>query len=192
MPPPSSTSPRSKPPAHPAHPAVPNALAVATERLDAALRDLIGAHEELLRLAASQRIAISRADARALSDILNAQAAVAQRVVELEQQRQGAVVLLTKAAPQAAGAKATISQLARAIADPARSRLLALAERLRDLLNRLHIEHMALRAAAESLSSHMEGLMRQVCRKLSHAGTYARSGAIDTGGAVLTALDVRS
>ena len=187
---------RSKSPTQPTAQAVPpSALAVATEQLDGALRDLIAAHEELLRLAGAQRSAISRADPRALSDVLNAQSAVAQRVVELEQQRQGAVVLLTKAAPQpigATGAKATMSQLARAIADPARSRLLALADRLRELLNRLHTEHMALKAAAESLSSHMEGLMRQVCRKLSHAGTYARSGAIDAGGAVMTALDVRS
>jgi len=175
-------------------PPLPSALSVATERLDAALRDLISAHEELLKLAAAQRSAISRADARSLADVLSAQMAVAQRVVELEQQRQGAVVLLGKASPTtgAMGAKTTIAQLVRAVADPARSRLLALAERLRELLNRLHTEHMAVRAAAESLSSHMEGLMRQVCRKLSHAGTYARSGAIDSGCAVVTALDVRS
>lgn len=166
----------------------------AAEELDLSLRGLITAHEELLRLAAAHRSAISRADVRALTDIMNAQAAVVQRVSELEQQRQAAVAVLAKATAAGSGGtpKPTVSQLVRTLSDPMRSRLVALADRLREILNRLHAEQMALREAAETLSGHMEGLMRQVCRKLSHAGTYARSGVVDTSAPVVTALDVRS
>lgn len=178
------------------------ALTAAADQLDQTLRELLAAHEELLTLAAAHRSAISRADVRALADVLAAQGAVTERIVELERQRQAAVAGMIRHAgltgptsgfTQGPGAaRTTLSQLVRAISDPARSRLLAVADRLREVLNRLHAEHMALREAAESLSDHMEGLMRQVCRKLSHAGTYARSGVIDTSAPVVTALDIRS
>ncbi len=177
----------------------------AVEALDQALRELLGAHEELLTLTAAHRSAISRADAAGLSDVLVAQSAVTERIVELERRRQAAVAGMVKLAglpppplpvpgqaSSSAAARTTLSQLLRAISDPARSRLLAVADRLREVLNRLHTEHMALREAAESLSAHMEGLMRQVCRKLSHAGTYARSGIVDTSAPVVTALDLRT
>lgn len=174
----------------PIQPLPPLSMDTAAADLDESLRGLIAAHEELLQLAAAHRSAISRADVRALSDIMNAQAAVVERVGELERQRQAAVAVMARAA--GVGTKMTVTQIVRALADPMRSRLLALADRLREVLNRLHAEHMALREAAESLSGHMEGLMRQVCRKLSHAGTYARSGVVDTSAPVVTALDVRS
>jgi hypothetical protein len=175
-----------KPPAP--SPAAAGAPSPGPEALDTVLRELIAAHEELLTLASAQRSAIQRADVRALADIAAAQGAVMERVVDLERRRQTVVASLASGIK----GKVTVTQLARLIADPARSRLTALADRLRELLNRLHQEHMALRAAAETLGAHMEGLMRQVCRKLSHAGTYARSGAIESGGAVVTALDVRT
>lgn len=192
-------APRPAPAIAPQQPAA-TTVAAAGEQLDAVLRQLVEAHEELLRLAGAQRDAITRADVRALNDVTLAQAAVVQRVAELEQARQAAVAVLARAVggavpaqrPGQTGAKVTITQMAKAVADPLRSRILAMADRLRDLLNRLHAEHMALRAAAESLSSHMEGLMRQICRKLSHAGTYARSGVVDTSAPVVTALDVRT
>lgn len=57
--------------------------------------------------------------------------------------------------------------------EPIRSRLAGVAKSLREVLNALHQEHIALRVAAETLSMHMEGLLRQVCRRLSHTGTYA-------------------
>lgn len=161
------------------------------EQLETTLRGLVSAHEELLSLAAAQRSAISRADPRALADITAAQAAVVHRVVELERQRQVLVAAIVKSTP-VRDARPTITALARSLADPVRSRLIGLADRLRDVLNRLQAEHAAVRAAAESLSAHMEGLMRQICRKLSHAGIYARSGVIESSAPIVTALDVRS
>lgn len=80
--------------------------------------------------------------------------------------------------------------------EPVRTRLAGVAAALRDVLNRLHREHLAIRAAAEALSSHMEGLMRQVYQRLSHAGTYGRggapAGAVGGGVQVVSSVDVRS
>ena len=76
------------------------------------------------------------------------------------------------------------------------SRLTSVAAALREILHRLHGEHMAVRSAAETLSSHMEGLVRQVCQRMSHAGTYGRgglAGADGRGGVqVVSSVDVRS
>lgn len=162
----------------------------AAEELDQVLRGLIAAHEELLALATAHRSAIGRADVRALADVTNAQAAVMERVGELERQRQAIVAVMARAS--GVSGRPTVTQLVKLLEDPIRARLAALADRLREVLNRLHAEHKALREAAEALSGHMEDLMRQVCRKLSHAGTYARSGVVDTSAPVMTALDVRS
>lgn len=170
----------------------PDRRQIAAESLDGALRGLVAAYEELLQLATLHRSAIQRADVRALADVMAAQQALAERVTELEQQRQAAAAAMMKAAGLNGQSKVTIAQLVRSIAEPTRVRLLALADRLRELLNRLHGEHVALREAAQALAGHMEGLMRQVYRKLSHSGTYGRTGTVDTGGAVVTALDVRT
>lgn len=86
----------------------------------------------------------------------------------------------------------SMSALSSRLVEPTRGRVLALAERLRDVLNRLHQEHAAIREAAETLGAHMEGVLRQVCRKISHAGTYGPRASIDTRTPVVTALDVRS
>src|SRR5262249_51899410 len=82
-----------------------------------------------------------------------------------------------RAAVAAAGshpATATLSDLAGRLPGAARGRVLSLGERLRALLSTLHREHEVLRTAAAALASHMDGLMRQIGRRLSHAGTYER------------------
>lgn len=162
------------------------------EQLETALRLLAAAHEELLTLARAHRAALATANLPALSDCLNAQEAVMRRVGELERDRQRAVASMMAGARLPGGEKPTIMMLCKSLAAPWRERLLAAADRLREVLNRLHQEHTALRAAAQELSSHMEGLMRQVCRKLSHAGTYGRGGHIDSSVTVVTSLDIRT
>ena len=64
-------------------------------------------------------------------------------------------------------------------------------QRLKTLMNELQRERGTVRAATESLLAHMEGLMRQVARKLSHAGTYGPQGAVGAGNQqVVSGLDV--
>ena len=46
--------------------------------------------------------------------------------------------------------------------------------------------------ATVSLLAHMEGLMRHVGRRLSHAGTYGRRGVVEAGGVVVSCVDLRS
>src|SRR5207244_894698 len=99
---------------------------------------------------------ITNADARGMADCVNAQAAAAERIAALERQRLAAIAMFTgQPVPPAAGSlrgrtatptapRTTILELAKGLADPARSRLLAAADRLREVLNRLQQEHTAI------------------------------------------------
>lgn len=181
-----------QPPAPPAAPAPPTMPAL-YDQLDAVLRALLAEHERMLAITADHRRAIAEADAVALNACLERHAGSAQRVAELERQRQGIVSsLVAQIGPGRVGPGQNLSALTARAPEPVRARLASVGAALRELLNALHREHQALRAAAETLSAHMEGLMRQVCRRLSHAGTYARSGWVDSSVQVVSALDVRS
>ena len=158
------------------------------EQLDAVLRQLVVEHEKLLSQAAEHRRAIAQADAGALGVSMSAQQNLVQRITALERQRQTIVSGLTKADPRGV----RFSDVTARAPEPMRSRLAGVAASLRDVLNALHEEHIALRRAAETLSMHMEGLLRQVCRGLSHTGTYARRGAMDSSVQVVSSMDVRS
>ncbi len=197
-----------------AHLSMTSPNAAQSEALSLVLQQLVSEHEGLLALAGQYRAALARADVHAMESCLELQSAAFLRVQDLELRRQQVVrsftVPPTPASPTAlshgqasassAGASRllsnqplpSISALSTRLAEPTRGRVLALADRLRDVLNRLHQEHAAIREAAETLGAHMEGVLRQVCRKISHAGTYGPRAAIDTRTPVVTALDVRS
>lgn len=192
--------PAGRPPLPPMPAARPTGAAEAAlyERLDAVLRALLAEHEGMLSIVTEHRHALASANSAALGACLERHAEAAQRVALLERERQTVVATLAgiPTSPhhpgRAAAAAPTMSALTARAPEPVRARLAGLAAALRDLLNALHREHVALKAAAETLSSHMEGLMRQVCRRLSHAGTYGRAGAVDSSVQVVSALDLRS
>ena len=168
------------------------------EELDSVLRELLKEHQHLLELTTEHRRAISQADAAALNTCIRLQGETVVRVAALEKKRQLAVSKIAAAKPELNRNNPktinnhSISTLLTVAPESVRARLSSVSKALRELLNALHREHLALREAAETLSSHMEGLMRQVCQRLSHAGTYARSGSIDSSVQVVSSFDVRT
>lgn len=168
------------------------------DELDAVLRDLLKEHQQLLELTTEHRRAISHADAPALNTCIGRQSETVLRIAALEKKRQQVVSKIAAARPELNRMSPktvnnhTISTLLMVAPESVRVRISGVSKALRDLLNALHRENLALRQAAETLSSHMEGLMRQVCQRLSHAGTYARSGSIDSSVQVVSSFDVRT
>jgi hypothetical protein len=173
--------------------------------LEGLLEGLLAEHEQLLMLAAEHRDAISKADPYSLGDCVQRQGEVMERVAGLEKRRLALVGRLVDKMrplgksvaggarqPDAVPDRPTISWIARTLPEPVRSRLVALAERLRELLARLQREHAALKEASLALAGHMEGLMRQLSKRLSHAGTYGRTGMVESRVQVVSALDLRS
>lgn len=155
--------------------------------IEGILSELLREHERLLTLTRAHRDAMVGADSNAMRACLNQQNEVVQRIARLEDRRARAAQRLCP--PQAHGGRVTVTAIAEQAPGPIRQRLLDLAGRLRELLDSLRKENGALRIAAESLASHMQGLMQQVSRRLSGAGTYAR-GSAQSAAPVAGAIDL--
>jgi hypothetical protein len=167
-------------------PTTPPTPADSARELEGLLASLHAAHEDLLATALEHRAALSRADVKAMQLCAARHADIASRIAELETLRRRLIIAL---APQ--GSPTTsITSIAQALPEPFRARILAAAAALRELLLRVQREVRTVREATHALAQHMDGLMQQVARVLSHAGTYSARGRIDAGAAVASGLDL--
>lgn len=159
-----------------------------------ALRSLLGSllsqHEILGGLLDEQRDAVRRADPDSLGSIAERHARTLARIADLESARAELVRKWPLPAAHIPGKPITLRDLARALPEPGRTECLALSARLRDVLDATRTAAGVLRTASSSLLAHMEGLMRQVSRRLSHAGTYGRTGEVEPVASVVSALDL--
>jgi hypothetical protein len=157
-----------------------------SEQLEVLLADLLRVHEELLALAAEHRAALSRADGNAVYACAQRHAAIAQRIESLESTRRRMISALAPAVPAP-----TISSVALHLPQAARDRIMEAAGRLRALMLRVQHELRTLRAATQALVGHMDGIMQQVARVLSTAGTYGRNGRIESTQPLPAGIDLR-
>ena len=164
-------------------PTAPDAADLA-KRLEAVLTELALAHESLLELVREHRRAISRSDAAAIQENLTRQGVLGVRVAELE----GFRAEITAALAGKAGF--AIAELTQFIPAETRPGIDAAAQRLRIVLSAIQRENGVIRAATHTLLSHIDGLMQQVARALSHAGTYGRQGRIEGTGPIPCGIDM--
>lgn len=161
------------------------------EELRTLLGEFIALHEKLLALTTQHHEAIRQADPVRCDGIMQLERATLAAIAELESRRQ----LLVKRAqseirPQTQSI-ARLSDLARCAPEAIRAGLLEMSERLKSLVARVQEEQNVVRVVSRVLLAHMEGLMRQVAGSLSHAGTYAKNGAVAAGAPIVTSLDIR-
>ncbi len=147
--------------------------------------ELIDKHERLLDALGAQRVAMAAADPARLGEAGQRCADLLEGIGILEDERRA---LLGEGD---SGPRTTISQLATSMDADRRERVLDLGARLRSLVERCRLEQSSLRAAAEALTGHMEGMIRQVISRLSHTGAYDQSGRVEQGAAVVSALDLK-
>ena len=162
--------------------------------LEQLLADFIEAHQDLLDVTRQQREAVSAADASQLAACTQRQAEIAGRIATLEQRRREIVVEMLRAHPTLArpGAQPSLESLCPVLPEPARRRAGELARRLRELLKTIKREAGSLRIATMTIIAHMDGLMTQIGRRLSHDGTYDRAGSTGTGVNVVSGIDLTS
>jgi len=168
-----------------------NQTTLIAERLSELLEALLREHETLLSLCGRHLEAIRQADHRNLAEVVQQQAMALQRIAELEEVRLG-VVNTAMHTLRPAPTTPTLTAIAQALPGEQGKEVLTKAHRLRTLMQRLANEQNVVTLTTKALLAHMEGLMRQVARELSHAGTYCSKGYVQTGAAVVSALDVRS
>lgn len=140
-----------------------------------------------------QRDAIRSADPLRSQRLTQAHADLVSSLATLDQRRREVVASLSKSmALPRTNRTPTLSDLARLLPEPDRTRVLALAQKVRERVEMVHQESASLRAAARTLAAHMEGLMRHVGRQLTSAGVYSQRGQLTPGGSFAVALDLKS
>lgn len=169
------------------------ATAALVESLESALGGLIEEHERLTELARAQRAAIAAADAAALERVAREQRERMQAIAALDARRhEAAAQLAARYGVARQGAGPTVTAIAAAMPGSGGDRLRLLADRLRGTLRTLQREHEVIRAAAETVFAHIDGLMQQLSRRLSQTGTYTRPGARAPAVNLASAIDLTS
>lgn len=174
-----------------------SAAALTQDTLATQLESLLSAftaqYQAMLASTQAHRDAIRRADNRAMQAAVAAQQTSVAALGILEQRRRELVALACGRFPTLAQKRSvavTLTDLCQCVSDADRPRLLTLAAALKQLIQSVGDETKTIKAATASLLAHMEGLMRQVGRQLSHAGTYSAKGFVEPGGVVVSALDL--
>lgn len=162
--------------------------------LEALLADFTRHYERVESSLAAQREGIRRADSQMIATAQRQHEGLARSIAQCDQRRRELVVRTRTAFASLAnlqGEKITLSDLARCAPEHQRHELLSAATALRTLVARVASESASLKSATMTLVAHMEGLIRQVGRTLSHSGVYSKRGVVEPGGMVVSAVDVR-
>lgn len=167
----------------------------ASEQIVESLKRLISLHDELLEVVKAEREAILHADTQAVRACVECKSMLVERLREIELVRLNAVTALFSSSGDAPmsgeqAAEVSLEAITQRFDSPMRAHAIELGRRLSEKVTTLQRQHGVVRLAAESLLSHMQGLMHQVSRKLSHAGTYGRSGTIASHPQVVSGLDM--
>lgn len=161
-----------------------------TERLEEILRGLMAEHETLISLASKHREALRAADAPEMSRVAAQRSAVNARIVELDRQRAELVSELAQTLGMQ-GAGMTVRALIAAIGGQSAKQLSALAEKLRQLIEKARTEQAALRDATAAVAGHLGGVLTQVVRTCSVGQTYTARGKMAPGTSMPAAMDLR-
>lgn len=158
-------------------------------QLESLLREIGACYEALARCAIDRREAMRRADTQGLARCVQEENRQVQAIAELERRRMIVVEALAARFGAPEKSQTPVSRLAPLLPEPSRSRLLTLAQGLRELMERVTALNDSTRRAAETLASHMEGLLRHVASKLNHAQVYGPRGVVAPGARVVSAID---
>lgn len=161
--------------------------------LGALLTQLLDANTALHANLVEQRDAIRAAEPQRVQRVTEEHRRLISGLAALDQRRRELIVELSMSLslPRASRTP-SLSELARVLPEPDRTRVLTLAAQVRDRVEQVHRESASLRSAARTLAAHMEGLMRHVGRQLTSAGVYSPRGQLTPGGSFAVALDLKS
>ena len=162
--------------------------------LEQLLADLVDAYQDLLDATREQRQAVSTADAAQIAACTQRQAEIGGHITQLEHRRREVVVEMIQCHPMLVrqGTQPSLASLCPVLPEPSSRRANDLAQTLRELLRTIKKEAGALRLATLTVVAHMDGLMSQIGRRLSHDGTYDRAGSMGSCPNVVSGIDLTS
>lgn len=170
-------------------------MQVLAAQIDALIQGFTQRYARILTSLQDHQEALRRADGEAVARHAQAQAMLLEEVAQLDAQRRELVARACASFPAIVAVRTptvTLTQMASVLPAPDRTRLTMSAEHLRSLATQVKEMTAAIRAASLTLLTHMEGLLRQVGKQLSHTGTYGRRGVVEAGAAIMSGVDLRS
>jgi hypothetical protein len=161
-------------------------------KLEENLRAQLDGHRRLLACIESCREALRRADLETIGSACTEEHAITHELGELEKARLALVGSLTERLSPRAARPMALGQIAASLGGPGGTRLAAVAGDLRRVVEDVTRRSAVVRAAAESLSRHMAGIMQVVNGALGRARVYGRRGRLETGEQGQFCVDVRT
>jgi hypothetical protein len=156
------------------------------------IESLHAAYDNAIEAVAAQREAVRRADTNALARATAMGESAAASLQHLDFVRRDLWVAAVSTYPQLAGSSCSLSRLALCFDPPIAASLSAMCAKAQRAGERLARESAEVRTAVVSIGAHVQGMMQQIGKKLSHAGTYGRRGRVEHTQTVMSALDLKS
>lgn len=138
------------------------------------LRELLASHQRLLQIALMRQEAMRAFDVRRLTDLLEREKMEMQRLETVEKLRRILVeqmkLLMGRQTP------ATISEIAKRVAEPQRSTLLGLAAQIKATVEQLDRNNRINAKVSEAVVKGLSKVLKIVTGMAQHAGLYMRDG----------------
>ncbi|HED52945.1 MAG TPA: flagellar protein FlgN [Phycisphaerales bacterium] len=161
---------------------------VQTEALERVLADLLAEYEQLLELAELHRKALREADAQMIARISSARVGLNARIEALNTERAELVASIAGGIePGGTTIRSVLSELGK----PASDRISALADRLREVIERARHEHRAIGEATTTFAGHLSGILNHVIQNYRVGQVYTSNGQVASGPAMPAAMDLR-
>ena len=138
------------------------------------LRDLLAGQQRLLNVALARREAMRTFDIARLEAIAIQERAETANLAALDRRRQQVTAQIRGILPQ--HVDATVSEVARRAAEPAKSRLLALAAQLKEAVEQVERNTRINATVSEAVVKGLAKVLKVVTGLAQHAGLYMRNG----------------
>ncbi len=157
---------------------------------------LIERYEAFVKSLEAHRAAISQADGRGIDAAIAREAELLEELLTLDETCRRSLGQ-SASTPVTPGARTTpteggwtLTRLAAALGGDEGQRIAESSAYLKALTSRADILQKSVREASHAMASHIDGLVRQVSQRLSHAGTYGAAGRVEAKTPIVSGLDV--
>jgi hypothetical protein len=160
------------------------------DRLETVLETLVTDHEQLLGLMQQKRDLLRQGDTDGMVEVCEVENEKLQTISEREKERLTIVAALTERLDASAIEPMRLADVAEALPEPARGRLLTRRQQLRQRIEQVREQSSIARRATESLMNHVNGLVRTLTSLASNTTTYGRGGTAPEAGGAISTLNV--
>ncbi len=142
---------------------------------------LLAEHQQLLALIEKKLQALTKADHALIHECCLKENQHIQRIGEIEKARQALLGRITQMLAPRSAKPMSLVEIAGRLPEPARGKVLALRQNLRQLLESIGRRNQVARKATESLLHHVQGVISLVTQAVN-GSTYGRRPAGGPGG----------